>query len=313
MVLVYNVITQPVAAKLSTYTANFTDISGLHDGADVRVRGVRVGKVESIELRRQSGQSFAEIGFSLESRYGISPDTRLAVKYQALTGLRYVDVINASDGVPAATSIKHLPISMTQPSFDITKLFNGLQPVLSTLSPDDLNVFTANVDNFLSGDGDGLGPVLESIHTLTHFMADRQQVVATLLSNLKSVADTMRGHSKDLIQVLQWANQPIDAALSVVDEFRKSQIYGPGFTQSVVALLNNAGLTPGADYDAALDKAFTNVDDTVDAFKLVPVMWDNIPPPGEAGHPLQCTRGRAELPLPVDVLLNGQRVVLCKQ
>lgn len=313
MVLVYNVITQPVASKLSTYTADFTDVSGLHEGADVRVRGVRVGKVESIDLRRRAGQSIAEIGFTLDSRYGIASDTRLAVKYQALTGLRYVDVTNAAEDAPTASGLKHLPTSMTQPSFDITKLFNGLQPVLATLSPDDLNVFTANVDNFLSGDGDGLGPVLDSIHTLTRFMADRQQVVATLLGNLKSIADTMRGHSKDLVQILRWANRPIDAALSVVDEFRKSDIYGPGFTQSVVALLNNAGLTPGADYASALDKAFTNVDDTVDAFKLVPAMWDNIPPPGEAGHPLQCTRGRAELPLPVDVLLNGQKVVLCKQ
>ena len=130
IILVSNVINQPVAAKLGAYTADFTDVSGLHTGADVRVSGVRVGKVESVELRRLSGQSIAAVAFTLDSRYSIDADTRLAVKYQALTGLRYLDVTNASDGVPAASPVKHIPTSMTQPSFDITKLFNCLQPVL---------------------------------------------------------------------------------------------------------------------------------------------------------------------------------------
>jgi phospholipid/cholesterol/gamma-HCH transport system substrate-binding protein len=313
LILVSNVITQPVADKVGSYTADFTDVSGLHAGADVRVRGVRVGKVDTVELQRRDGQSIAAVGFTLDSRYVIDADTRLAVKYQALTGLRYVDVINAAERGQPAAPIKHVPTSMTQPSFDITKLFNGLQPVLATLSPDDLNTFTSNVDTFLSGDGHGLGPVLESIHSLTQFLADRQQVVATLLSNLKAVADTMSGHAKDFVQIIDWANRPIDAALSVLDEFRKSQIYGPGFTEAVVQLLDNAGLKPGINIDDALDKVFTNFDDYIDAVKFVPVIWENIPPPSQANEPIACSKGRAELPLPVDVLLNGQKVVLCNQ
>ncbi|MDT5298176.1 MAG: phospholipid/cholesterol/gamma-HCH transport system substrate-binding protein [Mycobacterium sp.] len=313
MILVTNVITNPVDSKLGAYTADFTDASGLHTGADVRVRGVRVGKVDSVELIRRSGQSLADVAFTLDTRYGIDADTRLAVKYQALTGLRYLDVANPSDGAPAAAPVKHIPTSMTVPSFDITALFNGLQPVLATLSPDDLNTFTNNVETFLSGDGSGLGPVLESVHTLTQFLADRQQIVATLMSNLKAVADTMSGHAKDFIQIIDWANRPIDGALTVLDEFRKSAIYGPEFTSSVVQLLDNAGFKPGINIDDALDRALINLDNTMEAFKLVPVMWDNIPPPSQQGRPLECSAGRAELPLPVDVLLNGQKVTLCKQ
>ncbi|BBY62670.1 MlaD family protein [Mycolicibacterium helvum] len=314
IILVINVISQPVDAKLKGYTADFTDVSGLRSGADVRVRGVRVGKVESIELQRRGGQSVAEVALTLDTNFRIGSDTRLAVKYQALTGLRYVDVQNPAEGAtPATLTDSHIPTSMTQPSFDITRLFNGLQPVLATLSPEDLNVFTANVDNFLSGDGSGLGPVLESVNTLTRFLADRQQVVATLLKNLQSVATAMSGHSRDFIHVVELVNKPIDASLSVLDEFRKSQIYGPDFTRSVGQLLDNAGLKPGIDVDKAIDKAITNFDDVMDAVKMVPVVWDNIPPPAQEGTPLACSQGRAELPLPVDVLINGQKVVLCKQ
>jgi len=313
LVLLLNVLTQPVASKQRSYTADFADVSGLHSGADVRVRGIRVGKVDSIELRQSDGLSTAQVAFTLDSRFSIGADTRLAVKYQALTGLRYVEVVNASDTTAPAKPFTHIPTSMTQPSFDITKLFNGLQPVIATLNPDDWNTFTANVETFLSGDGSGLGPLLDSIHTLTQFLADRRQVVATLLQNLNAMADSLSGHAKDFIKIVDSANSVIDAALSVLDEFRKSQIYGPDFGAAVTVLLNSAGLKPGIDIDAAFDKAFTNVDDFISAIKLVPAMWANIPPPAQSGQPLQCSKGRAELPLPVDVLLKGQKVMLCKQ
>jgi phospholipid/cholesterol/gamma-HCH transport system substrate-binding protein len=313
LILVANVVRQPVTAAMRSYSAEFTDASGLHLDADVRVRGVRVGKVHSIELQRYGGQSIAAVGFTLDKRYGVVPATRLAIKYQALTGVRYLDVVNPAEGYSTVDLVAHAPTTMTQPSFDITVLFNGLQPVIATLSPEEVNTFTANAVSYLSGDGGGLAPMLDSIRKLTEFVSDRQEVVATLMRNLADVADTMGGHSKGFIQILDWLNLPVDAALQVLDEFRKSQIYGPGFTGAVVELLNNAGLKYGRDMDAAFDRAFTNVDNFIEAFKLVPVMWDNVPPPAQAGAPLACSRGRAQLPATMDVLVNGQRVVLCNR
>jgi phospholipid/cholesterol/gamma-HCH transport system substrate-binding protein len=312
LILVLNVITQPVASEQRSYTADFTDVAGLHSGADVRVRGVRVGKVDSIALRRSEGRSIAQVAFMLDSRFSIGTDSTLAIKYQALTGLRYLDVVDASQQ-DAAESIKHIPTSMTVPSFDITKVFNGLQPVLETLSPEDFNTFTTNVEAFLAGDGSGLGPVLESVHTISRFAADRQQVVELLLHNLKAMADSLGGHAKEFIQIVDWANRPMNAAMDVLDEFRKSEVYGPAFGNAITRLLHNAGLKEGIDIDEAMDKAITNLDDFVSAIKLMPAVWENIPPPGQVGEPLGCSKGRAELPLPVDVLLNGRKVVLCKQ
>lgn len=313
LIVVSNAITQPVAVEQQPYSADFSDASGLHTGADVRLRGVPVGKVTSIQLRRESGQSLATVGFTLDRRYSIGPQARLAVKFQALTGLRYLDVAKVDEHAADASTIRHVPMAMTQPSFDVTELFNGLQPVLATLSPEQVNTFTANVASFLDGDGTGLGPVLASLHTLTDFLADREQVVAALMHNLAAVADEVGGRSKELIQILEWLNRPIDGAIAVLDEYRKSQVYGPEFTSSVVQLLNNTGFRPGVDVNDAIDRAYMNVDNTIEAFKLIPVMWENVPAPPAAGQPEPCSRGRAELPLPVEVLLNGQRIELCQQ
>lgn len=312
-ILLVNVITQPVATETRSYTAEFTDASGLHKDADVRVRGVRVGKVTGIELKRRDGQSVASVAYTLDKRYAVTADTRLAIKYQALTGLRYVDVIGPSESYSSAVLVTDAPTTMTSPSFDITSLFNGLQPVIATLSPEEVNTFTANAATFLSGDGRGLEPLLESIHRLAGFVANRQEVVATLMRNLSALAASMKGHSQDLLQIIRWVNRPLDGALSVLDEFRKAQLTGPEFMSPLVRMLDNLGLKPGIDVDTALDKAFTNFDDFIDATKLVPVMWDNIQPPPQVGSPEPCSHGRFELPAMMDVLVNGQKVVLCNR
>ncbi|QLL07381.1 MlaD family protein [Mycobacterium vicinigordonae] len=328
-VLVANTITQPTATDVRSYTADFTDASGLHLDADIRVRGVRVGKVQSVELQRRGGQSIAAVRFTLEKRYGVVSGTRLAIKYQALTGLRYVDIQNPTENYTPAALVNHVSTAMTEPSFDITALFNGLQPVLATLNPDELNTFTANAATYLSGDGGGLAPMLTSIRKLTRFVSDRERTISTLMRNLSDVAATMKTHSKDLIQLVDWVNRPMNGALDVLDEFRKSQVYGGEFTDAVLRILTNIGFPRGAnsgaqfvygtpnhdatDIDAGLDRAFTVLDDFTDAFKLVPVMWENIPPPSRAGEPQPCSQGRAQLPEQMDILLNGRRVVLCNR
>lgn len=314
--LVINVLRQPVEGQTSSYTAHFTDASGVRIDSDVRVRGVRVGKVTSVELIRRAGQSLAEVGFTVQDRFAVTPDSRLAIRFQALTGARYLDLRAPADrdaGDDTAARVDHLPSSMTQPSLDITTLFNGLQPVLATLSPEEINTFTDNVGTLLSGDGDGVGPMLDSIRRLTEFVSDRQAVISTLMSNLSAMSEAVGGRSREFIQLLEWANRPIDSALEVLDEFRKSSLYGPQFTQTVVRLLHNLGIKPGADINDGLDRAVTNFNDAIDGFKMIPVIWENIGPPGRPEEPTPCSRGRAQLPATMDVLLNGQRVVLCNR
>ncbi len=314
VILVANIITNPVATDTRTYIAEFTDASGLNPDADVRVRGVQVGKVKSVELKRRDEQNVAAVELTLDKRYGVVSLTRLAIKFQALTGVRYVDVSNPAESYLAAELVTEVPTAMTQPSFDVTALFNGLQPVLATLSPEEINEFTSNAASFLSGDGSGLAPLLGSLRQLTEFVSNRQEVVATLMQNLTELADAIGGKSAEFLHLIDLVNQPVDSALSALDEFRKAELYSREFFQPVLRLLNNAGFTPGINIDQALDRAFSNLDNFFDAFKLVPVFYESVPPPsqlGQDGTPEPCSRGPAQLPETMDVLLNGRRVVLC--
>lgn len=307
-----NAISNPAREQTRTLTAEFTDVSGLHDGADVRIRGVQVGKVTDVELERQTDRTIGVIDFSLATRYALGPDTKLAIKYQALTGLRYLDVANPLEGTTDG-EITRAPTTMTIPSFDITTLFNGLQPVLSTLSPDEMNTFTDNAVALLEGDGSGLGPMLDSIQRLTRFVSDRQHVVSTLMQNLSAVADTLGGQSPQIVQILDWLNRPLDAALAVLDEFRKSDLYGPTFAGAALKVFDNLGLQRGLDIDELLTSAFTSLGSAADALGNLPAVLDGLaaPPATVEGDAMTCPGGHAALPRQVQVLLAGQKVILC--
>lgn len=313
-ILLSNTLVNPVSVETRSYVAEFTDVSGLHPDGDVRVRGVRVGKVESVDLVHRDGQNVAKVKLTLDKKYGVVHTTRMAIKFQALTGVRYIDVANPAEGYRLADLVTQIPTSMTQPSFDVTQLFNGLQPVLAILSPDEINTFTANAASFLTGDGSGLAPLLSSIRRLTEFVSNRQEVVATLMSNLSGVADSLGGRSGKFIHMLDMVNQPVDGVLTILDEFRKEFLYSKDFFSPAVRLLHNAGLRDGVNIDDAFDRAFSNLDNFFDAFKLVPVINENIPPPGAEETAVEpCSRGKFQLPETMDVLLNGQRVVLCNR
>ena len=311
-ILLSNTLVNPVDVDTRTYVAEYTDASGLHQDGDVRVRGVRVGKVESVDLARVGGQNVAQVRFTLDRKYGVVGASRLAIKFQALTGVRYIDVTNPAENYRDGDLVTQIPTSMTQPSFDVTALFNGLQPVLATLSPDEINTFTANAASFLTGDGSGLAPLLESIRRLTEFVSNRQEVIATLMNNLSEISDALGGTSERFIHLIDLVNQPVDKVNSVLDEFRKDLLYSKDFFDPVTRLLHNAGFRNGNNIDDALDRASSNLDNFFDAFKLVPVINENIPPPGNDGAEVEpCSRGNFQLPETMDVLLNGQRVVLC--
>jgi phospholipid/cholesterol/gamma-HCH transport system substrate-binding protein len=149
---------------------------------------------------------------------------------------------------------------------------------------------------------------------LTEFVSERQEVVATLIQNLSNVAKGIGGTSDKFIHLVDLANQPIDGALTVLDEFRKDLLYSKDFFDPTTRLLHNLGLRNGVNIDEAFDRASSNLDNFFDAYKLVPVIDENIPPPNGDGAQIEpCTRGNFQLPETMDVLLNGQRVVLCNR
>ena len=72
-------------------TVNFPEATQLANEADVRISGVRVGRVKSVEPDERSGLTAAEL--EIEARYAPLPkDTRAILRQKSLLGETYVEL-----------------------------------------------------------------------------------------------------------------------------------------------------------------------------------------------------------------------------
>lgn len=311
--IVLSAMRNPVSGATTEYSADFTDVSGLHVNGDVRAKGVRIGKVTGVDLLREEGQTLARVSFSMQEPYRLTADTEIAIKYQNMTGVRYLDAEFPAED-EGAEDVSHLPDSQTRPSYDITQLFNGLAPVLDTMRTEEINEFAENAISILEGDGTGLEPLIRNAAEIARLASDREEVISTLTRNLARIADSMGGRSDEVIEFMRSVSIPIARAMTVLDEFGKTATHGPAFLTPVHRILTSLGIERGTDIDALVQHHFGSLAEAAETFTLLPsaIAALQIPAAADDGAS-RCSHGLAVLPDDVKVLLNGSEVAVCAQ
>src|SRR3954464_10552355 len=182
-----------------TYKAVFADATGVNKGDDIRVAGVKVGTVKGVEI---SDRTRAMITFSVDDATAVTEATHATIKYRNLVGQRYIAL---SQEVGSATKLDDgatTPIPRTSPALDLTVLFNGFKPLFQALSPTDVNQLSYEIIQVFQGEGGTLDGMLAHTASITQTLADRDQVIGQLITNLDSVLDHVgrRNHQlNDLI------------------------------------------------------------------------------------------------------------------
>ena len=87
----------PAGAFADTYevTANFTDATGLTPGDEVRLAGVRIGKVGSVDVDRGE----AVVRLRVDDRHAVPDGSRMELAWKNLLGQRFVRIVPSSDAV----------------------------------------------------------------------------------------------------------------------------------------------------------------------------------------------------------------------
>lgn len=179
----------------SEYKAQFVDVTGVIEGDDVRIAGVKVGSVKKVEV---VDRDRALVTFSVEDGVSLSDSTFATIRFRNLVGQRYIslseEVGDTSEMEPGDT----IPVDRTKPALDLTLLFNGFKPLFQALSPDDINQISYEIVQVFQGEGGTLEGLLRSTASLTSTLADRDQVIGDLLKNLDFVLDRLADRDEQL-------------------------------------------------------------------------------------------------------------------
>lgn len=194
LAILYNTMANGLPGGSRGYHAIFSSVSGLAKGDDIRVAGVRVGRVTDIKIVPQG----AQVDFDLIEQQPILSNTGMVMRYQSLIGQRYVSLVQPGERGTQLSEGATVPISRTSPGFDLTDLLDGFRPLFQVLQPADVNKLASNVMKVMQGEGGTVESLLKQTSQLTTFLANRDEVFGQVLTNLTPVLNDLAGQGDQL-------------------------------------------------------------------------------------------------------------------
>ncbi|MGQ4618193.1 MCE family protein [Nocardia sp. R7R-8] len=280
-VVVWNTLARIVSGDTYTYSATFSDVLGLHEGDDVRMAGVRVGKVEKIELGRDANlkKSVAKVTFAVQRDQTIYTDTKALVRYQNLIGQRYVALAPGKGSNPAPLKNNgSIPIDRTEPSFDISSLLNGFQPLFQVLQPEQVNRLSETLIQALQGDGVSLSAFIVQAAQLATDFQRRDAILSDVITNLSGVMSGLAKRGDELETLVTQTRALIGGLYEQGQSLLASTEQIASATTSVVGMLDriqpglrnaqnstSAALTLLLDNGAKLDQAAIDLPNVLSA------------------------------------------------
>ncbi|MFS3130153.1 MCE family protein [Nocardioides sp. Bht2] len=177
------------------FRAEFRDATGLAVGDDVRMAGVRVGRVVDTELRN----NLALVTFEVDSEQRVTESTIASIAYLNLMGQRYVALDpGARPQAERLTADAVIPVGRTRPALDLTAMFNAFRPLFDALQPGDINQLGENIVAVLQGQGGTVRHLTQQVGQLTQHLVGRDELISTVMTNLTTVLRTADAHRDEI-------------------------------------------------------------------------------------------------------------------
>jgi phospholipid/cholesterol/gamma-HCH transport system substrate-binding protein len=185
--------------KARTYKAIFADATGVVKGDDIRVAGVKVGSVKNVEI---VDRTKARVTFTVRDATAVTRSSTATIRYRNLVGQRYIAVTQGVGDTTRLPDKSTIPQSRTQPALDLTTLFNGFKPLFAALTPADVNKLSYELIQVFQGEGSNIEGLLRSTGSVTQTLADRDQLIGDVITNLNVVLDTIGDRDNELSSLI---------------------------------------------------------------------------------------------------------------
>ncbi|MCU1693279.1 MAG: Mce family protein [Frankiales bacterium] len=206
------------------YKAEFSEAAGLKPSDEVRIAGVKVGKVLGLELARDR----VVVRFRMKGA-DVGRQSRADIRIKTVLGRKFMSLTPEGEGTlePGDT----IPMDRTSSPYDVAEAFQGLSTTVGEIDEQQLaRAFTTLADTFRDTP-DEVRATLTGLSRLSKTIASRDTELKRLLARSKGVTATLAARDEDLVQVLS------DSSL-VLDELRRRRAAIDALLTSTTELSN---------------------------------------------------------------------------
>ena len=187
----------PLIGGGDTYYAAFSESGGLKPNDEVRIAGVRVGKVETVEL----DGDHVKVTFRVEDGAEFGSDTAAAIKVKTLLGAMFLSLEPAGSGQLEAES--EIPVERTSSPYDVVEAFSGLAETSEEIDTDQLAKSLTTLADLTRNTPDEFREALDGVSRLSANVAAKDEQIGELLGNLERVSTVLDERDGDIIALME--------------------------------------------------------------------------------------------------------------
>lgn len=185
----------PMLFAKPTYYAQFSDTGGLNTGDKVRIAGVDVGLVQSLDIEGDK----VRIGYSLDGTQ-IGTDSRAAIRTDTILGRRNIEI--DPRGSEPLRADQALPLAQTTTPYQIYDAFSDITKTATELDTDtvkeSLNVLSETIDQTYPQ----LSDALDGVARFSDTIGKRDDDIKKLLANANKIAGILGSRSEQINNLL---------------------------------------------------------------------------------------------------------------
>lgn len=191
----FNAANLPFIGGGDDYVAHFSDAAGLRPDDGVRIAGVNVGTVRSLDI--DNGQ--VVVHFRVAGGTKLGDKTRAEIKLKTLLGQKFVMLYPSGQGSLGPNGI---PIDRTSAPLDVPQAFGDLSRTIGEIDTAQLaKSFQVIADTFQNTPGD-VKTALTGLQRLSETISSRDQQIGDLLARARGVSSTLADRNGEITKLI---------------------------------------------------------------------------------------------------------------
>jgi virulence factor Mce-like protein len=190
-------------------TAYFDRSVGIYQGSDVRILGVPVGSVDSVEPQGEQ----VKVVMSVDRKYDVPADAKAAQITPSVVSDRYIQLTPVYTGGPKMARNATIPRDRTVTPVEVDQLYKSITELSDALGPNGANAQGAVNDLVrtsaanLAGNGEALANSLTQLSRAARYLSDARGDIFDTVKNLQSFVTMLAQNDS---QVRQFNTQLAD-------------------------------------------------------------------------------------------------------
>ncbi|MGW3245547.1 MCE family protein [Streptomyces sp. NPDC001070] len=197
VVAAFNVEELPLIGGGDRYSAAFSEAGGLKPGDEVRIAGVKAGKVDTVEL----AGDHVKVSFRVKSDQHLGAGTGASIRIKTILGAKYLALEPKGPGRLAPGS--EIPRSRTVSAYDVVAAFSDLTTTSEKIDTDQLATALDTISGTFRDSPAEVRASITGLSRLSRTVASRDQALRELLDHANGVTGVLADRSDQLVTLMK--------------------------------------------------------------------------------------------------------------